>query len=79
MGIRKDCQSYKTRAGSPVRIYATDGGGEHSIHGAWWNDVENVWIPCTWDIDGYFMTRGCPRSIDIVQEQIREDGSPRAA
>ena len=59
-------EAARTRAGSPVRIYAVDGGGDHPVHGAWYNDIEGVWIPCTWSHDGFFVSAEFPRSVDII-------------
>lgn len=56
----------KTRSGTPVRIYATDAGGDYCIHGAWWNEVDGHWIPASWRYDGYFMGPEHTRPLDIV-------------
>ena len=39
-------KKYRTRDGREVRIYATDGGGVHCVHGA----VKNLegWAMCSW-------------------------------
>ena len=58
----------RTRAGSKVRIYAVDGGGDHPVHGAWYNDVDSIWIPCTWSLGGWFVNHEYPRSVDIINE-----------
>ena len=46
-------KTYKTRDGREVRIYATDGGGSHGIHGAVFTKMEALssweWIPCQWN------------------------------
>lgn len=49
--ISKDKQ-YKTREGLEVRIYATDGMGEFSIHGAVL--IDEGWEDQTWKQDGGF-------------------------
>lgn len=68
---------FKTRAGSPVRVYSKKGGGDHPIHGAWYNDSDDCWIPCTWTLDGFFVSDEYPRSVDIIglQEQVRNKRS----
>lgn len=49
---------YQTRDGRPVRIYATDTGGDYPIHGAiWYKDqwLTETWQPCgrCWgEVDG---------------------------
>lgn len=49
-----------------MRIYATDAGGRHPIHGAWYNDIEERWNPITYDTDGCFVGAQWPRSVDLV-------------
>jgi hypothetical protein len=46
--ISKD-KTYRTRDGREVRIYATDGGGVHCVHGA----VRNPegWAMCSWSLE----------------------------
>ena len=42
-------KTYRTRDGREVRIYATDGGGVHCVHGA----VRNPegWAMCSWSLE----------------------------
>lgn len=40
-------KKYKTRFGSDVRIYATDGGGTHTVHGAIL-DTDGTWVIAKW-------------------------------
>ena len=64
-------KTFKTRAGSNARIYAINGGGTHPIHGAWHNEIDNVWVPCAWDVNGYYIGVGWPRSLDIAEDGIQ--------
>jgi hypothetical protein len=36
----------------PVRIYAVDGGGDYSIHGAVFDDQVRIWNAVQWKPDG---------------------------
>ncbi len=58
--------TFKTRGGQTARIYAQDGGGEHPIHGAYWNADTQRWTPMTWNDDGFFIDKTCPRDVDIL-------------
>ena len=46
--------SRKTRAGSLVRIFATDGGPLYPLLGAWWDGIDS-WIPSRWTISWSFI------------------------
>ena len=61
-------QIVATRGGSTARIYAVNAGGSHGVHGAWYNEIEEVWIPCSWDAEGYFVSGFFPRSVDIIKK-----------
>ena len=56
-----------TRAGTPVRIYDVQAGGEYNVIGAWWNELESRWIPHAWTDKGCVNNNGEPRSLDIVE------------
>ena len=43
-------KQYRTRDGCEVRIYATDGGGTHPVHGA--IKLEDGWEAVAWRFDG---------------------------
>ena len=45
-------KTYTTRQGLPVRIYCTDGGGTHPVHGAF--KMDGAWLPFSWREDGGF-------------------------
>jgi hypothetical protein len=50
-------KKYRTRCGSEVRIYATDGSGRKSVHGAYFDTFVKGWISLVWTehgkVDGY--------------------------
>jgi len=41
-------KKYRTRCGREVRIYATDGVGKKSVHGAYFDDHVKGWISLVW-------------------------------
>jgi len=43
-------KKYRTRDGREARIYATDGGGMHPVHGS--TKMNDGWRSCTWLFDG---------------------------
>lgn len=45
-------EDYVTRDGRTVRIYATDGGTDMPVYGAWWNETLRVWTITTWSRSG---------------------------
>jgi len=55
MTITKDAE-YTTRSGLPVRIYATDAGGEWPVHGAILGGTK--WESVCWTSCGKLSTRG---------------------
>lgn len=50
-------KTYRTRSGNEVRIYATDGSGRKSVHGAYFDTFVKGWISLVWTeygkVDGY--------------------------
>jgi hypothetical protein len=50
-------KTYRTRDGREVRIYATDGSGRKSVHGAYFDTFVKGWISLVWTehgkVDGY--------------------------
>jgi hypothetical protein len=50
-------KKYRTRDGREVRIYATDGSGRKSVHGAYFDTYVKGWISLVWTehgkVDGY--------------------------
>ena len=49
--MRKKYQ-YRTRAGLPVRIYATDSGGMYPVQGAIWHSLSQRWVVELWTSEG---------------------------
>jgi len=52
--ISKDKQ-YRTRDGREVRIYATDGAGNHAVHGS--IKMNDGWRCTTWQADGLVIAK----------------------
>ena len=50
---------YSTRNGMKVRIYAVDGQGKKSVHGAYWDGFVEGWVPLSWTKYG---------KVDLYQE-----------
>jgi hypothetical protein len=61
----------KTRGGNDVRLYADDGGGDYPVHGAWYYQAEDRWIPAAWTIDGFVTTKETPRSLDLDLKKVK--------
>jgi hypothetical protein len=57
----------ETRGGRPVRIYATDAGGDYPIHGAYQGD-DGQWYSSAWVADG--------RAYALVREKSAFDLLP---
>jgi len=55
-------KTYKTRDGRDARVYATDGGGAKSIHGAWKTDAGH-WYTAEWYADG---SQGVCHEMDLM-------------
>jgi hypothetical protein len=58
-------KKYKTRSGLDVRIYATDGGGEYSVHGAYLDGGE--WEQESWTESGHHLSGVDCGSLDLVE------------
>jgi hypothetical protein len=48
-------KTYRTRDGREVRIYATDGGGDHAVHGS--IKMNDGWRCTTWQADGLVISK----------------------
>lgn len=60
-------KKYRTRDGREVRIYAVDGGGEYTIHGALLNSC-NEWEQAEWTRDGsYVFDGGGSHHFDLIE------------
>ena len=68
-------KKYTTRSGLPVRIYATDGAGQHPIHGA--IKYKNGWNDSTWCANGAYTegyTDGSRSLIPVKTWRAWEEG-----
>lgn len=62
-------KQYRTRAGREVRIYAVDGGMNHSaVHGATFTD--GYWSARLWFSDGRYIN-GCTHEDDLIEVKPR--------
>ena len=72
----------KTRGGYLVRIYATDGGGEFPVHGAYWDDEESgCWEPNRWMEGGEYLAGRNPSPLDLIPKRppvVVSDATMRA-
>lgn len=59
---------YRTRNNQKARIYATDGGGEYTVHGAIYHENINVWVPHKWYISGRELSQEEEFIFDLVCE-----------
>jgi len=58
----------QTKGGTPVRIYATDGGGHYPVHGAIWKGSEG-WVLSAWAKSGSDSSDslfGSPKDLDLT-------------
>ena len=62
-------KQYKTRDGRDVRIYATDGAGQHSVHGAL--KSSQGWIYATWDSQGHIVDPSRETLEDLIESKPR--------
>lgn len=64
-------KQYKTRSGLPVRIYATDSGGNYPVHGAILKNGR--WVQHSWTSEGKRLTRGtCSSDLIEVKPRIQK-------
>lgn len=67
MGLKIEVgKFYKTRDGSKVRIYATDGSSRHPIHGA--IQYEDGWHQRGWSLSGKFLNFPGENQEDLIAE-----------
>jgi hypothetical protein len=59
--------TYKTKNGGKVRIYAVDAGGDYPVHGAIWFETLGAWLPAQWTIHGKMSTSGEELLNDLVK------------
>lgn len=55
----------QTRDGRPVRIYATDAGGKHPVHGAFLSE-EGEWQSDTWTPEGKYLEPLSDHCLDLI-------------
>lgn len=60
-----------TRKGSKVIIYAIY---DYYMNGAWYNEVDNRWIPQQWTTSGFMLpsieqSKQMPTSLDIINNE----------
>jgi len=60
-------KQYRTRSGDLVRIYATDGAGLYSVHGALFDG--DGWEPDHWTLQGGYGPKGGTSVLDITREE----------
>jgi len=60
---------YKTRDGREVRIYATDGGGEYPVHGAYL--CRGEWRVEAWDEKGFWTDPDHEDNVDLIEVKPR--------
>jgi hypothetical protein len=65
-------EALQTRDGRPVRIYATDGGGNFPVHGAS-IDSRGCWFSCTWSESGRHGVEVLS-DLDLVAKPLRVTG-----
>ena len=61
-------KTYQTRCGYSVRLYAKDGGGEYSVHGAYFS--QGKWIVFCWSIMGEAYI-GRTSELDLIEVKPR--------
>ena len=64
-------KKYRTRDGREVRIYATDGVGTHTVHGA--IKTEQGWRSQLWRDDGYFVPYATDNDLIEVRPRIKRE------
>lgn len=62
-------KQYRTRDGREVRIYATDGGGEYPVHGAYL--CRGEWRCEAWDERGFWTDPDHEDNVDLIEVKPR--------
>ena len=60
-------KEYRTRGGSEVRIYSTEGGSIYPIHGAVYVSYDRVWSIASWTSDGRFRVLERDHKLDLIE------------
>lgn len=63
-------KQYRTRDGREVRIYAVDGGGPFSVHGAIYKPCLEEWETRQWPATGHYGTEN-PSPCDLIEVKPR--------
>ena len=63
-------KQYRTRDGREVRIYAVDGGGPLSVHGAIYKPCLEEWETRQWPATGHYGTEN-PSPCDLIEAKPR--------
>ena len=63
-------KQYKTRNGRQARVYATDGGGVYSVHGAWFCE-HTGWCPAYWTEAGKTLVDCNEHDRDLIEVKPR--------
>jgi hypothetical protein len=63
-------KQYRTRDGREVRIYAVDGGGPLSVHGAIYKPCLEEWETRQWPATGHYGTEN-PSPCDLIEVKPR--------
>ena len=62
-------KQYRTRDGREVRLYASDGDGIHSVHGA--IKYDTGWYLESWDAEGSYHYPGSKHELDLIEVKPR--------
>jgi len=64
-------KTYRTRSGNEVRIYATDGKGKKSVHGAYLDTFVKGWISLVWTEHGKVDCYQELQPLDLIEVRPR--------
>jgi hypothetical protein len=64
-------KKYRTRDGREVRIYALDGNGSHTVHGAIKYFDKDIWVLARWDTDGRISSYNFHADLIEVKQRIK--------
>jgi len=64
-------KKYRTRDGREVRIYATDGAGRKSAHGAYFDSAVNGWVSVAWTQFGRVDAYQELQPLDLIEVRPR--------
>jgi|SanBayMetagenome_1026888.scaffolds.fasta_scaffold04503_6 hypothetical protein len=64
-------KQYRTRDGREVRIYAVDGGGPFSVHGAIYKPCLEEWETRQWPATGHYGSKKTQSPCDLIEVKPR--------